>query len=107
MEVGASGKYDVELYYTCPQKDVGSTIELRFGGSRLRGQITEAHDPPLRGGENDRVREEVRKAGYLFGLGTQEAESFKRSELLSLPSMLVKADMTTEDVLVFLEGEEE
>ncbi len=54
-EVLISGTYEVELYYTCPAADVGSTIELSFRDSRLRGRITEAHDPPLRGGENDRV----------------------------------------------------
>jgi len=54
-EVGATGQYDLEIYYTCPAADVGSTIELSFNGSRVRGRVTEAHDPPLRGGENDRV----------------------------------------------------
>lgn len=54
-EVGATGKYQVELEYACPKADVGSTFELSFNKSKLRGKITEAHDPPLRGGENDRV----------------------------------------------------
>jgi hypothetical protein len=54
-EVGATGDYEVELYYACPQADVGSTVELRFDNSKLVGHITEAHDPPLRGGEHDRV----------------------------------------------------
>ena len=55
VEVGADGLYDVEIYYTCPEQDVGSTIELSFGDSRLTGRVTEAHDPPLRGMEHDRV----------------------------------------------------
>jgi len=54
-EVLAAGLYEVEVHYTCPAADVGSTIELSFAGSRLRGQVAEPHDPPLRGGENDRV----------------------------------------------------
>ena len=54
-EVLAEGTYEVEVHYTCPAADVGSTIELSFGDSVLRGEITEAHDPPLRGGEHDRV----------------------------------------------------
>ena len=54
-EVVAGGTYDVEIYYTCPAADTGSAIELSFGDSRLQGQIVEAHDPPLRGAENDRV----------------------------------------------------
>jgi len=55
VEVLADGEYEVELHYTCPAADVGSTFELRFHESRLRGRIDEAHDPPLRGGEHDRV----------------------------------------------------
>jgi len=35
---------------------VGSTIELSFNNSTLQGKITAAHDPPLRGHENDRVK---------------------------------------------------
>lgn len=54
-QVGASGAYEVEIHYSCPQADVGSTIELSFNDSRLRAQVAEAHDPALRGGENDRV----------------------------------------------------
>jgi hypothetical protein len=55
VEVAAGGDYEVEIYYTCPQQDVGSKIELSFNDARLQGQITQAHDPPLRGGEHDRV----------------------------------------------------
>lgn len=53
-EVGASGKYQVDIEYACPNGDIGSTIELSFNDSKLKGKITEAHDPPIRGGENDR-----------------------------------------------------
>jgi arylsulfatase A-like enzyme len=55
VEVLTPGEYDVDLYYTCPANDVGSTIELSFNGSTLRGEIAKPHDPPLRGAEHDRV----------------------------------------------------
>jgi arylsulfatase A-like enzyme len=55
VDVMASGDFKVELYYTCPKKDIGSTIELQFGKSKITGKLTEAFDPPLRGMENDRV----------------------------------------------------
>ena len=55
VEVLADGYFDVEVYYTCPLQDVGSVFQLSFGSSALSGIITEAHDPPLRGMENDRV----------------------------------------------------
>jgi arylsulfatase A-like enzyme len=55
VEVLTNGKYEVELYYTCPAEDVGSTIQLSFGKSKITTEILEAHDPPLKGMENDRV----------------------------------------------------
>ena len=54
VEVRQAGTYQVDLYYTCPKADLGSTIELRHGTSLLTGQITGAHDPPLAGAEHDR-----------------------------------------------------
>ncbi len=55
VEVGVTARYDVDLYYTCPKGAEGAVIELAFGESKLRGRITEPHDPPLRGAEHDRV----------------------------------------------------
>jgi arylsulfatase A-like enzyme len=55
VQVQADGLYEVQVYYTCPAADVGSTIELALNDARLCGRIAEAHDPPLRGGEHDRV----------------------------------------------------
>jgi arylsulfatase A-like enzyme len=54
VEVPADGDFEVEVYYTCQEKDVGAVFELSFENSRLSGKITEAHDPPLTGMENDR-----------------------------------------------------
>ena len=55
IEVLTAGDYRAQVYYTCPNKDAGSTVELRFNGQTVRGKIAEAHDPPLRGAEHDRV----------------------------------------------------
>ncbi len=55
VEIATTGRYKVVLYYTCASDDVGSTVELSFGESRLRGEVTEAFDPPLCGAEHDRV----------------------------------------------------
>ncbi|MDZ7692931.1 MAG: hypothetical protein U5K69_17715 [Balneolaceae bacterium] len=56
VEVMESGLYQVELYYTCPPEDVGSTITLSFGKNSLKEQITAGHDPPLEGMKHDRVK---------------------------------------------------
>jgi hypothetical protein len=53
-EVLADGDFEVEIFYTCPAKDVGSTFELNCGNEKVVSKITEAHDTPLTGMENDR-----------------------------------------------------
>lgn len=53
-EVLASGDYRVELYYTCPEKDLGSTFEVSVGESQITAKVTEAYDNPMRGMEHDR-----------------------------------------------------
>jgi hypothetical protein len=53
VEVATSGDYDAVVYYTCPAEDVGATIELALGTSRLETKITEPHDPPLVGAAED------------------------------------------------------
>lgn len=55
VEVATAGRYEAVLFYTCAPQNVGSTIELSFEGNRLETKVTEAHDPPLRGSEHDRV----------------------------------------------------
>jgi hypothetical protein len=55
-EVLADGNFEVEIWYTCPPKDVGSTFELSFNEEKLIGKISEPHDPPLEGMENDRIK---------------------------------------------------
>ena len=54
VEVIKEGIFEVCLYYTCPAKDVGSIFELSLGNESLKGKISEVHDPPLAGMENDR-----------------------------------------------------
>jgi arylsulfatase A-like enzyme len=55
IEVNAAGRYEAVIHYTCPKADAGSTVELALGDAKWTGTIAEAHDPPLRGKEQDRV----------------------------------------------------
>ncbi|MBN2313898.1 MAG: hypothetical protein JXM79_08200, partial [Sedimentisphaerales bacterium] len=55
IEIATGGNYEAVIYYTCPKPDVGSTVELHFGRSKVQGKVTEPHDPPLVGAEFDRV----------------------------------------------------
>ncbi len=66
-EVLTSGEYEVDVHYACPPSDVGSAIELSFNDSSVRGKVTDACDPPLRGGEHDLVE---RQESYVKDFGT-------------------------------------
>ncbi|WP_276167433.1 arylsulfatase [Zobellia alginiliquefaciens] len=55
VEVLAGGQFEVQMYYTCAKENVGSIVELSMGNSKIATKIVEAHDPPLKGGENDRT----------------------------------------------------
>jgi arylsulfatase A-like enzyme len=55
IEVHAAGRYEAILHYTCPKGEVGSVVELSLDKAKWEGTIAEAHDPPLRGKEHDRV----------------------------------------------------
>jgi arylsulfatase A-like enzyme len=54
IEVANSGDFEAVVYYTCAANDVGSTVELSLGESRVQAKVTQAHDPPLVGAEFDR-----------------------------------------------------
>jgi len=54
VEVAQEGDFDIILYYTCAQQNVGTDISLSFRNQQIEKKITEAHDPPLIGMEEDR-----------------------------------------------------
>jgi len=83
VDVLSEGDYQVALYYTCPKKDVGSTIELSFGSSSIQAEITQAHDPPLHGKERVERREYYYKAFRSMDLGTIHLEEGTGSLTLS------------------------
>ncbi|MCG8583816.1 MAG: arylsulfatase [Pirellulales bacterium] len=56
VDVLADGEFEVEVYYTCPKGDEGSTVELSLGDARTSAVVREPHDPPLTGAENDRSK---------------------------------------------------
>ncbi|MDX1930224.1 MAG: arylsulfatase [Pirellulaceae bacterium] len=55
IEVIEGGRFAVEMHYTCEPDDVGTELALKFGKSELVATVTEAHNPPARGNEHDRV----------------------------------------------------
>ena len=71
VDVVTAGEYEVELHYTCPERDIGSTIELSFGDQKVTAQVTIAHDPPLVGAAQDRFvrNESLVKDFRIFKMG--------------------------------------
>ena len=55
IEVAEAGEYEISVYYTVPEADVGSKIKVTFGDASLEATFNEAHDPPLYGDKEDRV----------------------------------------------------
>lgn len=47
IDVHTSGRYEVVIDYTCPDKDAGSLVELRFGENSVSNRVTPGWDPPL------------------------------------------------------------
>lgn len=47
LDVHTSGRYLVEVDYTCPLPDAGATVEISFQNARLAGKVEPGWDPPL------------------------------------------------------------
>ncbi len=58
VEVLEEGKFEATLYYTCRPQDVGTILDLSSDQGSVEVEISEAHDPPLRGMEHDRIPRE-------------------------------------------------
>ena len=76
VELAATGEYAVDLYYTCAERDVGSKIELSFGGAALAGVVSQANDPPLTGALQDHV---VRMESYVKNFRPMRLGTLKMS----------------------------
>lgn len=69
IEVAASGKYQVDMHYACPEEELGAVVELSCGESEISKRITQAFDPPVRGQEHDRVE---RSESYVKDFGVMD-----------------------------------
>lgn len=56
IDVTTPGTYAASIDYTCPQTDIGSSIELSFGEQRLAGLVQPAWDPPLNANQDTVAR---------------------------------------------------
>jgi arylsulfatase A-like enzyme len=75
IDVQHTGVYEVTVMYTCREGDAGAVLEAAFKDETVRGEITEAFNPPLKD-DRDRVRrnESYEKAFHPLRLGTLRLE---------------------------------
>ncbi len=97
VEVADSGKFQVELFYTCAEANVGSTVELSFKGNSLSGKVEKATDTELLGAADDRTPrgESYTQEWHRMSLGMIELE--KGSGELTLRA----TDIPGEEVMSF------
>lgn len=55
VEILGEGIFEVTIFYTCAPENIGCTIELGIGKTKILKKIEQPHDPPLKGMESDRV----------------------------------------------------
>ena len=84
-------------------------VELELSQSKqLLEQITKkkviAVAYPL-GGVNDRIARKAGEVGYLLGLSATPDNRFERTQFLRIPSFVVKASQTSEDLISLLKQE--
>ncbi len=106
VEANATGRYEAIVHYTCAKADVGAALELTLGAAKWTGTIAEAHDPPIRGKEHDRVArsgESYVKDFRPLSLGAVEVKAGKGTLTLratKVPGSLVADVRAVELVLV-------
>jgi hypothetical protein len=101
-EVLMEGDYEVDLFYTCAQKDIGSTVELSFKSSKINFKINEVFDPlPLKNNDiyprgEGFVKEFKRvKVGTIYlekgtGILTLKATDIPGSQVMDFRLLLLK-----------------
>ena len=106
-EVLTAGDYHVDLYYTCRAENVGCVMELSHGENHISGPITEAHDPPLVGAEEDydQRTESLVKDFKPHRLGTIRLEPGRRD--LTLRATEIPGDAAIDFRLLMLTRAEE
>ncbi|GAB5402310.1 MAG: arylsulfatase [Aureliella sp.] len=101
-EVGASGRYRVEMQYAVPAADVGATIQLQIGSAKLQTKITEAANPPLRGKENDRVERTESYVKDFASIELGEIELVKGEKGITLSAVEMPGSQVLEFRLLML-----
>ena len=55
IEVVQAGRFRATAYYTCPEVDAGSLVQLCWREQTCSARVAPGYDPPLKAAKNDRV----------------------------------------------------
>lgn len=102
VDVLHPGRYAIDLYYTCAEKNVGCTLTLTCGSNSISGTVTEANDPPKSGAEHDRIprQESYVKAFKPMRLGVIDLA--KGTKPLTLSASKIPGDSAIEFRMLLL-----
>ena len=106
VEVGASGNYEVIMHYALPKGDEGTAVQITYGtgnyASATTVTLSKAHDVPVRGQENDRVKrmESYVKDFKPISMGTLKLKQGKG--LLTLEALEIPGETALEFRLLML-----
>jgi hypothetical protein len=103
IDVNTAGEYEVAIYYTCPERDAGSTIELQFQDSKLSGKVNPGWNPPLYTNQDTLPRpagESTMKEFRPLQLGTVHLESGR--DLLTLRALHIPGQSVMDVRLITL-----
>ena len=89
VEVIESGRFLVDIHYTCRPEDAGTSVRLRFGNSELVKRVRGIHNPPEVGAAEDRVarREAYVKDFRSLRMGVISLEKGKGEMRLEAPEI--------------------
>jgi arylsulfatase A-like enzyme len=55
VEVEEDGIFEIEVFYACSEKNIGTALEIKFNDASIAQKISEANNVPVMGMEHDKV----------------------------------------------------
>ena len=102
VDIHTNGRYDAVIYYTCPEADIGSTVELSLNGRKISGRVSPGWDPPLIDNQDrvPRKGESIMKEFHALNLGRIQLE--KGRGLLTLRALEIPGKQVMDVRAIYL-----
>jgi arylsulfatase A-like enzyme len=105
VDVQTTGIYIVEIDYTCPVEDAGSTIQMTLGSRELKGKVEPGWNPPLYTNQDTLPRpvaESQMKPFRTLLLGEVQLDAGQGELVLNAPQIAGKTVMDVSNVALTL-----